>query len=170
MWDFWGKSGMYPLILAISAISTLLVCEEFQLQTVHWAVITSVVTVQSLSEFTGKDQMLIDAFERAAGSFLGIYFGYVTVVYMQILISDTFRWAYYIMIFVAVILTGALEYILPGFRLSVISCLLMITLLSQVDSTYALVPEYALSVMIGVVIGIICSFIFHAYKNTQNKA
>jgi putative flippase GtrA len=74
------------------------------------------------------------------------------------------------MIFVAVILTGALEYILPGFRLSVISCLLMITLLSQVDSTYALVPEYALSVMIGVVIGIICSFIFHAYKNTQNKA
>ena len=161
---------MYPLILSITAISTLLIAEELQLEMLHWAVISSVVTVQSLREFTGKDKMFSDAIERLAGSFLGIYLGYVTIVYMQILVSDTFRWAYYIMITVSVAIAGTLEYILPGFRLAVISCLLMITLLSQVDATYALIPQYAFSVLLGVVVGIICSFVLHAHKNTQNKA
>lgn len=161
---------MYPLTLAISAISALLVAEELQLEMIHWAVITSVVTVQSLKEFTGKDQMFTDAMERAAGSFLGIYLGYVTVVFMQIFVTDTIQWSYYLFISIAVALAGTLEYILAGFRLAVISCLLMITLLSHVDATYALVPQYAFSVMIGVVIGIACSFILHGYKNTQNKA
>ena len=78
---------MYPLILSITAISTLLIAEELQLEMLHWAVISFVVTVQSLREFTGKDKMFSDAIERVAGSFLGTYLGYVTIVYMQIQLS-----------------------------------------------------------------------------------
>ena len=153
----------YSVLLAIGALMARLLAEYMQIGMNHWAMISCVVTYQSLRSSAGKPETLIIAgFERITGAVLGIIMGFVAVVYMQLVLTDLLRSVYYVILFFSVLICGFFETFISGFRVAAIACVLMINLLTEPEAHFLLLgKKYALAVIIGVVVGVFSSMAYH---------
>jgi len=161
----------YSLLLAAGAIMARFLAEYLQIGMNHWAMISSVVTFQSLRSSAGNPEALIQAgFERIMGAALGIVMGFVAVVYMQLVLTDLLRSTYYVILFLAIMVCGVLESYVTGFRVAAIACLLMINLVTDPEAYFLLLAQkYASAVIVGVVMGVISSIIYHLINNNRKS-
>ena len=156
---------MYSVFIALTAITAMWLAEEFQLRMPHWAMLSAILTSQSLRSSENMSTMVRDAIEQFTGSFIGIFLGLITIVYMQLLVSDTFRSAYYLILFIALMIASQFEIYQRRFRLAPVACSLMVSLLSRLGTSFNIVTDYTYSLILGVCVGVIYSFIAHWYQN-----
>ena len=160
---------MYAIALGICAVLVSWLTREWQFPSPHWAVLSCMVTMQSLKDEGQLRNIIVISVERVIGALIGIAFGYWGLVYMQIFVTDLMRSIYYVILFLVVALAGQVSSLHNGFKLAPVAATLMISLMVMSHDPLSVINTYAVSLITGVIIGAGMSVLYRLAEENRRK-
>lgn len=156
---------MYSVAMALCAVIVSWITREWQFPSPHWAVLSCLVTMQSLKSVSEVSNILQSSIERVVGALLGIALGYFGLIYMQIFVTDLLRVVYFVILFIVVLIAGKFSELHDGFKLAPIAAALMISLMAVSHEPLLVMNAYALCLICGVVTGAIMSVLLKIWES-----
>lgn len=132
----------------------------------QWAVMSTLLTMQSCAHSQCFESTLIAGFNRAMGAIIGISIGLLGAWLMNLVASDGFLWIILGVIFFALWLSVVINQYCKKLQL-IPACTIMVLTMSLLDAAPTIATERAFEVLAGVCIALVFNFLFCPYK--QNK-
>lgn len=152
------------LISMQSAFAGLLsanACNFFGLEYMHWAVLSSVLTLSNYDTMDHFFDILTEGIKRFICSVIGVYLAMVGVYLCMTLVSEHYFWYVINLIcFIILFCASLLNYTYSGFRIALVSTTLVLYLsITKISDVY-LAFDYAVAMLLGVGVAIFVSLIF----------
>ena len=132
----------------------------------QWAVLTTLLTMQSCRDTQTFVSTLIAGFNRIAGAAVGIAIGLSGYWAMNAVASDGFLWLILFVVFFTLWLAVIMNQRFKSLQL-IPACTIIIMTMSLVDSATSVAYDRAFEVFTGVIIALAFNFLFCPFKQTQ---
>jgi uncharacterized membrane protein YccC len=159
-------NSRYATQTAIAATFTSALFLYFHYKNPQWAVMSTLLTMQSCANSQCFESTLIAGFNRAIGAIIGIGIGLLGAWLMNLIASDGFLWIILGVVFLALWLAVIINQYCKKLQL-IPACTIMVITMSLLDSAPTIAIDRAFEVLAGVCIALVFNFIFCPYK--QNK-
>jgi uncharacterized membrane protein YgaE (UPF0421/DUF939 family) len=156
----------YALKTAIAATFTAALFMYFHYKNPQWAVMSTLLTMQSCQDSQCFESILIAGFNRAIGAAVGIGIGLAGYWAMNAVASDGFLWLIVFVVFFALWIAVVINQRFKSLQL-IPACTIMVVTMSLVDPSISIAYDRAFEVISGVLIALTFNFIFCPYR--QNK-
>jgi len=156
----------YATKTAIAATFTSAIFMYFHYKNPQWAVMSTLLTMQSCANSECFESTLIAGFTRAVGATIGILIGLGGYWLMNEVASDGFLWVILVVIFMSLWLAVLVNQKFKSLQL-IPACTIMVITMSLVDAAPLVAYDRAFEVLSGVFIALSFNFIFCPYR--QNK-
>ena len=145
---------------ALAGLLSANACIFFGIEYLHWAVLASVLTLSNYQQVESFFDILLEGVKRLICSFIGVYLAMVGVYFSLSMISEYYFWHVINAItFVILFFASLLNYTYSGFRIALVSTTLVLYLSITKISDGQLPFDYALAMLLGVVIAILVSLV-----------
>lgn len=156
----------YATQTALAATCTTAILLYFHYKNPQWAVMSTLLTMQSCANSQCFESTVIAGFNRAIGAIIGTSIGLAGAWLMNAIASDGFLWIIVGVVYLALYLAVIINQYCKSLQL-IPACTIMVITMSLVDAVPTVAFDRAYEVMLGVFIALIFNFIFCPYK--QNK-
>ena len=156
----------YAIKTAIAATFTAAIYMYFHYKNPQWAVMSTLLTMQSCQDSQCFESTLIAGFNRALGASIGILIGLGGYYAMSAIVSDGFFWMIIFVVFFALWFAVIINQKLKSLQL-IPACTIMVITMSLIDASHIVAYDRAFEVISGVLIALVFNFIL--YPSRQNK-
>ncbi len=127
----------------------------------YWGVLAALLTLSNHHNHTQFNEVLKDASKRLLGAFVGIYLALVGHFVMSAVVSDAYFWPFFIVLFVVLFCASLLNYLYDGFRIALVSTILVMFLSISSSESTNLAYQYAIEMLIGVTIAVCITLVLY---------
>lgn len=156
----------YAIKTAVASTFTAAIFFYFHYSNPQWAVMSTLLTMQSCQDSQCFESTLIAGFNRAIGAVVGIMLGLGGYYAMNAVVSDGFFWLIIFVIFIALWIAVVINQRFKSLQL-IPACTIMVITMSLIDSSNLVAYDRAFEVLSGVIIALGFNFLFCPYQ--QNK-
>lgn len=156
----------YVFKTALAGTVTAAIFMYFHMYNGQWAVMSTLLTMQSCKKSQTVESTLIAGFNRLAGALVGIAIGIIGFWSMNQVASDGYLWLILFVTFAALYLAILVNQQFNSLKL-IPACTIMVMLMGLNRNTLSIAYERAYEVMLGVMVAVIINFIFRSRKQTN---